>query len=227
MWGQCSGGWEGRRNPKAVVPGLTKGCSGCSVPSPRSLWVTCHSSGLSAEPAAQAAGRRGFSQEQARGAWKNGLIPSRQPVPTLTVAFQGATLPSAAGRRQRKNGDIEWASPGASALPEDTVCIIASGSFLLMFPEGPLGNLFFTSFSSLLSSYCVLIRVLRVCREEKPRPLVLHVCSEYAGRSLSLNLFMQLKHGITHRALGTFRERILAYSADCTPRLPAPCHVIN
>lgn len=44
-----SGGWEGRRKPTAVVPGLPKGCSGCREPSPRSLWLTCHSSGLSAE----------------------------------------------------------------------------------------------------------------------------------------------------------------------------------
>lgn len=172
VWGQCSGGWEGRRNPKAVVPGLTKGCSGCSAQSLKSLWVTCHSSGLSAEPAAEAAGRRGFSQEQAAGTWKNGLIPSGQPVPTPTAALQGATLPSAAGRRQRKNGDTEWASPGVSVLPEDTVCLMASGSFLPLFPEGPLGTLFFTSFSSLLSSYCVLTCVLRVCREVSVTQLI-------------------------------------------------------
>lgn len=184
-----SGGWEGRRKPTAVVPGLPKGCSGCREPSPRSLWLTCHSSGLSAEQRqTEAAGRRGFSQEQAGGAWKNGLISSRQPVPTLTVAWRGATCPlqqeGGRGKTEAFSGLLQGRLPSRRTQSASS-------------PQGPSYHCF-----QKVLVHLAICSSLRSAHYQAPT-----VCSEYAGRSLSRNLFTQLKPVMVHGALRTCRER--------------------
>lgn len=88
-------------------------------------------------------------------------------MPILTVTLQVATLPSVAGRGQGRSRELEWASAGASARPEDTVGLVPFT--VLLFPEYPvlLPSFLHLIQLQLLSSYCVLTCVLREWREEK------------------------------------------------------------